>query len=130
MEGPTREEQRESYLRGNIEGDNWEGWRGTFLGGPEMELPERARKGSYPGRWRESDLLRDGGAIGRDEDGEGSTREGQRERYLRVDGEGATLEECRGSYLVHRMAWRVSYLDGDGGVATWVGRTQISSLRC
>ncbi len=34
MEGPTREEQGESYLRGNIEGDNWEGWGGgSFLKG-------------------------------------------------------------------------------------------------
>jgi len=33
VEGPNREEQRESYLRGNSEGDNWEGWRGNFLGG-------------------------------------------------------------------------------------------------
>jgi hypothetical protein len=95
-----------------------------------MELPERGRRGSYLGRWRESYLLRDEGATGLDTDGEGSTREPHREGYLRVDGEGATLEECRGSYLVHRRGWRVSYLEGDGGVATWVGQTQISSPRC
>jgi hypothetical protein len=104
--------------------------RGSFLGGPEMELPERRRKGSYLGRWWESYFLRDEGAMVLGTDGEGCTREPHRESYLRLDGEGATLEECRGSYLVHRRGWRVSYLEGDGGVATWVGRTQISSLRC
>jgi hypothetical protein len=94
-------------------------WRGSFLGGPEMELPERGQKGSYLGRWRESYLLRDEGSTVLDTDGEGSTREPHRESYLRVDGERATLEE-----------WRGSYLGENGGVATWVGRTQISSLRC